>query len=116
MLEFAKFSQDFSAAYSAVIAGLLSHQLPTTVCTIYDPSFEQADQNTIASTAITNGLSIIELRQIFTSPEDYANPIEPSSVGSAKLAEVITAIVQNNDFIDSEPRTPRTIVFGGRAV
>jgi lysophospholipase L1-like esterase len=119
MLEFTRFSQDFAEDYRDTIASLLSHQLPTIVCTIYNPSFEQADQNTIASmaltfwnnvitqTAIIEGLPIIELRQIFTNPEDYANPIEPSSVGGAKLVEAIAAIVEDHDFTQTG-----TIVYG----
>jgi hypothetical protein len=40
-------------------------------------------------------------------PEDYANPIEPSSVGGAKLAEAIATIVEGRDF-----RQSRAIVYG----
>ena len=32
---------------------------------------------------------VLELRHIFTSPEDYANPIEPSHIGGEKLAQEI---------------------------
>jgi len=34
-------------------------------------------------------LPVLELRDIFTSPADYANPIEPSVHGGAKLAQAI---------------------------
>jgi hypothetical protein len=119
MIQFDKLTKIFSNDYSNALNGLLNKQLPTTVCTIYNPNHEQADKNTIASTAltiwndvitqaaITNGLPIIELRQIFTNPSDYANPIEPSAIGAAKLSDQILEIVQNHDFTQS-----RTIVYG----
>lgn len=37
-------------------------------------------------TAIAHRLPVINLRAICTYPEDYANPVEPSSVGGAKIA------------------------------
>jgi hypothetical protein len=44
----------------------------------------------------TGNLRIVAHCVIFQS----TTPIEPSSVGSAKLVEAIVAIVQKNDFID----------------
>jgi len=35
------------------------------------------------------------LRNIFTSPEDYANPIEPSHLGGKKLSKQILKWVNN---------------------
>jgi len=40
----------------------------------------------IFSTAATYKVDVLELRNIFTNPEDYANPIEPSHKGGRKLA------------------------------
>jgi hypothetical protein len=119
MIQFDKLAKIFSNDYSNALNRLLNKQLPTIVCTIYNPNYEQADKNTIASTAltiwndviaqsaITNGLPLIELRQIFTDPSDYANPIEPSGIGADKLSDCILEIVQNHDFKQS-----RTIVYG----
>ena len=36
---------------------------------------------------------MIELRSICTQQADYANPIEPSSVGGEKIARVIVGLV-----------------------
>ena len=43
----------------------------------------------IFSTAATFNVDVLELRNIFTTPEDYANPIEPSHIGGKKLASRI---------------------------
>jgi hypothetical protein len=38
---------------------------------------------------------VLELREIFVGPEDYANPIEPSHIGGGKLAKAIHKWVSN---------------------
>jgi hypothetical protein len=43
---------------------------------------------------------------ICNSPTDYANPIEPSAAGGAKIADVITHVITQHDFAQ-----PRTTVF-----
>lgn len=40
-------------------------------------------------------LETLDLRNIFVSPEDYANPIEPSHIGGKKLAKEILMWVEN---------------------
>jgi hypothetical protein len=47
----------------------------------------------IIRVAIDRGLPVIDLRLVCTAPADYANPIEPSSTGGAKIAAVIVALV-----------------------
>ena len=91
MLSFARLTQAFAEDYRDTIASM--------ALTFWN--------DVITQTAIKNGLPIIDLRQIFTNPEDYANPIEPSSVGGAKLVEAIAAIVEGHDFTQS-----RAIVYG----
>jgi hypothetical protein len=46
----------------------------------------------IRRTAIAHRLPVIDLRAVCTYPEDYANPIEPSSVGGEKIARAIAAL------------------------
>ena len=72
-----------------------------TICTIYNGCFPDADYQRLISTAlmvfndvilrvgIEFGLSVIDLRFVCSSPADYANPIEPSSVGGEKIARTI---------------------------
>ena len=40
-------------------------------------------------TANKYSADVLELREIFVRPEDYANPIEPSHIGGGKLAKAI---------------------------
>jgi len=49
----------------------------------------------IFSTAATYKVDVLELRNIFTKPEDYANPIEPSHKGGKKLATGIIDWIKN---------------------
>ncbi|MFL5541733.1 MAG: hypothetical protein ACJ8J0_22295 [Longimicrobiaceae bacterium] len=48
--------------------------------------------------ALEKGLPVIELRALCSHPEDYANPIEPSSIGGEKIARAITRVVTEHDF------------------
>ena len=47
-------------------------------------------------TAQKYNAEVLELRDIFVSPEDYANPIEPSHTGGKKLAKAIKDWVDND--------------------
>jgi hypothetical protein len=70
--------------------------LPLTICTIYNGCFPDPEYQRLASTALMIfndailrvgfelGLTVIDLRFICSSVEDYANPIEPSSRGERK--------------------------------
>jgi hypothetical protein len=46
----------------------------------------------ILRVAIEHGLPVIDLRLVCAAPEDYANLIEPSSVGGEKIARMIVAL------------------------
>jgi hypothetical protein len=95
----------FERRYRRLIGSLLDYHLPITVCTIYNGNFPDPDFQRIASTALCvfndvivriafeHGLGIIDLRLVCTEPGDYANPIEPSSAGGAKIAaSIVNAI------------------------
>lgn len=96
---------EFEAAYRKVIMACLAHRLPLVICTIYNGNFADARycrltrtavalfDDVIVRTAIEYRIKLIELRQVCTRPEDYANEIEPSSTGAAKIARVIAAAV-----------------------
>ena len=47
----------------------------------------------ITREAFAGGLSLIDLRLICDRDEDFANPIEPSVRGGAKIAAAIAALV-----------------------
>jgi hypothetical protein len=105
----------FAARYEGVLRELVGRGLPLTVCTIYEGNFPDARMQRLAATALTvfndailrqairAGLSVIELRLVCTDPADYANPIEPSVQGGAKIARAIASAVGANG--KSVPRT-----------
>jgi hypothetical protein len=92
---------EFESNYRDALTACLRKNLPVTVCTIYDGNFPDMDYQARARIALATfndaivrvarqkGCPVIELRDIFTVAEDYANPIEPSVLGGAKLALAI---------------------------
>lgn len=97
-------SREFEEKYRRVVAACREFRLPLTICTIYNGCFPEADYQRLVSTAlmvfndvilrigIEFGLTVIDLRFVCSSPEDYANPIEPSSIGGEKIARAIVAL------------------------
>ena len=93
--------RQFEASYRQAVAACLAHRLPLVICTIYngnfpDPEYRQrvavalaAFDDVILRIGVERRLRVIELRQICTVPEDYANAIEPSSEGARKIAHAI---------------------------
>jgi hypothetical protein len=60
----------------------------------------------ITRAAFEAGLPLLDLRLICDEDSDYANPIEPSEAGGAKIARAIVRLVSEHDF-----RRGRTQVF-----
>ena len=101
----AEVAATFKTRYRAAVAACLERRLPLTVCTIYEGCFEDAAFQRIASTtlalfndaiirvAVESALPVIDLRFVCARPEDYANPIEPSSIGGEKIARAIVGDV-----------------------
>lgn len=93
----------FRAAYAATLDDLLSYQRPAVVCTIYNPQFDEAPlqhaaeaalsifNDVIMQEAVRRRVPLIDLRLICTEPAHFANPIEPSNEGGARIAEAIIA-------------------------
>jgi len=93
----------FEKRYRRALGAVLANRLPTTVCTIYNGNFPDVGFQRLASTALTvfndaiirvafeHGIDIIDLRLVCNQSADYANPIEPSSHGGAKIAQAIVA-------------------------
>ena len=111
--------REFEACYRAAVAACLARGLPLVLCTIYHGAFPDPDyrarvvvalavfNDAIVRTALSRGLDVIDLRAVCDSPQDYANPIEPSSVGGAKIARAIMEVVTG-----SPARRPARL-FGG---
>lgn len=111
LLELAAMRDTFQRDYMAMLDAVLAMKKPAAVCTIYDPNFPDPTEQRIACTALSlfndvitraashHGLPVIDLRVLFDSPEDYANPIEPSVIGGDKLARTIAAVVAGHVFL-----------------
>ena len=93
----------FASNYEGMLEGVLAAGLPTAVCTIYDTPPSAPNHRVIKAAlalfndvitraAFSRGLPLIDLRLICDEEGDYANPIEPSVQGGAKMAAAITSL------------------------
>ena len=94
-------AREFEAMYRGTVDACLRLSLPLIVCTIYhgnfpDPRYQRlaapgltAFNDVIIRIAVERRLKVVDMRLICNSPADYANPIEPSSIGDAKIAQAI---------------------------
>lgn len=101
---------DFEFQYREMLANVLRKDLPTVVSTIYYPNFPDSLIQKIATTALTvfndviirqailAGVPFLDLRLICNEASDYANEIEPSGKGGAKIAAKISEVVQTHNF------------------
>lgn len=106
----AELADEFEVEYRATLRRVLAAALPTAVCTVYDGNFPDARAQRVAAAAMAvfdarivrvaleHGLPVIELRAVCNRPEDYANPIEPSSAGGEKIARAIVRVATEHDF------------------
>jgi hypothetical protein len=88
----------FRPAYARALDQVLARQLPMAVCTIYEARFPERQLRRHAATALAilndiitreafaRGVDCIDLRVICNEDRDFANPIEPSTHGGAKIA------------------------------
>jgi len=106
----ARLADDFEVDYRAMLRHVLAPGIPTALCTVYNGNLPDAAMRRQAAAAMAvfddrilriameKGLPVIELRAVCSRPEDYANPIEPSSVGGEKIARAIARLVAEHDF------------------
>lgn len=102
--------EQFRRAYAPLLDRLSSVRAPVMVMTVYNPCFDghgmdatyqQAAEcavslfgDVIQQEAHSRSFKVLELRALFTDRADYANPIEPSAIGGAKLAKAMKAWVK----------------------
>lgn len=91
----------FERRYRRAVASIAKRGVPVVLCTIYNGNFPEAAFQRLASTALAvfndailrvafeHGWPVIDLRLICNEAADYANPIEPSSIGGEKIARAI---------------------------
>jgi hypothetical protein len=92
----------FATDYRSAIERVLALRRETILCTIYNGNLDREVagiarmaltlfNDVILQLAIELGLAAIELRQVCSTPTDYANAIEPSGAGGRKIAAAIAA-------------------------
>lgn len=98
--------EEFRRSYVALLDSLALTRRPVLSLTVYNPCFDGHGFDAAYQQAAESGLSIIndviqqearrrafdilELRTLFDDRADYANPIEPSAIGGAKLAKCVS--------------------------
>ena len=99
--------REFEPCYRTAIEACLATGLPLVVCAIYNGNFPDHHyqqcvkiaiatyNDTIIRLAVEKKLTVIDLRFICCNSEDYAiaNPIEPSTLGGAKIAAAIRQVI-----------------------
>jgi hypothetical protein len=110
LMRFHELSAAFEREYCDMLEEVLARGLPTGVCAIYDPApvdeLErkvmriglQTFNDVIFRAAFARGVPVVDLRLTCNDAKDLANPIEPSSIGGAKIADGIAWMVTEHDF------------------
>ncbi len=110
LARFGALRDQFEKTYRRMLDAVLARNLPTALCTVYNGSSPDALFQRVATVgaalwddvilrnAAERGLPVLELRLICADPADYANPIEPSARGGAKIAAAIAALLATHDF------------------
>lgn len=113
-------SRLFEEEYRRVVTACMQLRLPLALCTIYNGCFPDPLYQELISTAlmvfndvilrvgVEHHLKLIDLRSICRTTTDYANPIEPSSSGGAKIADAIRRLIAAPD---ADMKT--AMVYGG---
>ncbi len=103
-------AEEFESGYRRMLREALDTGKPVAVCTVYYPRFPDALAQRLAVTALTvfndaiiraafsSGVPLIDLRLVCDQDADYANPIEPSEAGGAKIADAIVRLLSEHDF------------------
>lgn len=109
LLRMAEIGEEFEQRYRAMLDAVLALGLPTAVCTIYYPAFDEPGLQRMAVAAETffndvilrcafeRRLPLIDLRLVCNERADYANPIEPSAHGGDKITRIIARLVREYD-------------------
>jgi lysophospholipase L1-like esterase len=104
--------EEFRRSHAALLDRLALARRPVLVLTVYDPCFDGHGFDDVYQKAAESAVSIIddviqreahrrsfdilELRELFHDRADYANPIEPSAIGGAKLAKRMSEWVESD--------------------
>jgi lysophospholipase L1-like esterase len=97
--------ESFRSNYARLLDCIADARRPALALTIYNPCFagygSDAAYQRAAESAVSifddviqqearhRSIDVLEIRSLFTDAADYANPIEPSAIGGAKLAHAM---------------------------
>jgi len=109
LIRFWTIQKAFRQTYAALLERIARAGSKTLVLTVYNPNFAEYGEafqrmaesgvsifnDVIQQEAHARAFNILELRSLFTDMADYANPIEPSMIGGAKLASAMAEWVEN---------------------
>jgi hypothetical protein len=93
----------FARSYAAMVDAVSAAGPPVALCTIYDANYPEPRRRVVVAAlslfndvvtraAFARGLPLIDLRLVCDEPADYANPIEPSVRGGAKIAAAVARL------------------------
>ena len=129
--QLAEIQDRFREDYARMLDATAQRNLPTAVCTVYDPRYPDPLQRRIGSLGLSvindvvtreaflRNLSLIDLRVMFDADEDFANPIEPSvhalplivgPMRCAKQISVTTASQRQGRLSDHEAEELRALL------
>jgi lysophospholipase L1-like esterase len=103
-------ASDFETRYAEMLREMLAVGLPTTLCTVYYPNYDEPYRQKLAVAALASfndviirqaalhKIPLIDLRLLCNEAADYANPIEPSEQGGEKIARKILEVASMHDF------------------
>jgi hypothetical protein len=95
----------FETSYRRTLDAIVQRVPHVAVCTIYTPNLPGPEAATvrvglmmlndvILRTAIEWGLAAVDLRLVVVEPADFANELEPSSQGAAKIARSVVSALR----------------------
>lgn len=108
----------FRDRYRTLLNEAERYDRPIAVCTIYDVMLPDLHQRRVANLALgvlndvimreaaKRGLSLIDLRVMFSGEQHYANAIEPSEQGSELIAAAVIEAI-------GKPQSGRSTLFTG---
>ena len=101
LTDFYEIKEGFRKRYTGVLDAILNYGQPLIVCTIYNPNMPEPEMQILAEAglsffndviteeALRRKLPIIDLREVCSAPEAFANPIEPSEIGGDLITDAI---------------------------